>query len=72
MSPAWSAGAKAGAPEAAAGPTSSDLACRYLAAEISWAPGPTGFAVIEFDHYAGDIFEGIESSVAFLNEHGIK
>ena len=39
----------------------------YLAAAPS-----TEFAVIEFDHYAGDMFEGIEASVAYLNEHGVK
>lgn len=32
----------------------------------------TDFAVIEFDHYAGDIFDGIQASVAYLNEHGVK
>jgi sugar phosphate isomerase/epimerase len=32
----------------------------------------TEFAVIEFDHYAGDIFDGIQGSVDYLNEHGVK
>ena len=32
----------------------------------------TEFAVIEFDHYAGDIFDGIQASVAYLNEHGVR
>ena len=32
----------------------------------------TEFAVIEFDHYAGDIFDGIQGSVGYLNEHGVK
>jgi sugar phosphate isomerase/epimerase len=32
----------------------------------------TEFAVIEFDHYAGDIFDGIQGSVDYLNEHGLK
>lgn len=32
----------------------------------------TEYAVIEFDHYKGDIFEGVETSVKFFNEHGIK
>jgi sugar phosphate isomerase/epimerase len=32
----------------------------------------TEFAVIEFDHYAGDIFDGIQGSIAYLNEHGLK
>ena len=26
------------------------------------------YAVVEFDHYAGDIFEGIAGSYAFLTE----
>ena len=38
----------------------------YLAAAPS-----TEYAVIEFDHYKGDIFEGVETSVKYLNEHGI-
>jgi hypothetical protein len=32
----------------------------------------TEFGVIEFDHYRGDIFDGIQGSVAYLNEHGVK
>jgi sugar phosphate isomerase/epimerase len=30
------------------------------------------FAVIEFDYYPGDIFDAIEASVSYLNEHGVK
>jgi sugar phosphate isomerase/epimerase len=32
----------------------------------------TEFAVIEFDHYAGDMFDGIQASVSYLNEHGVR
>ena len=40
----------------------------YLAA----APA-TEFGVIEFDHYAGGhIFDGIEASVRYFNEHGLR
>jgi sugar phosphate isomerase/epimerase len=40
----------------------------YLAA----APA-TEFGVIEFDHYAGgNIFDGIEASVRYFNEHGLR
>jgi sugar phosphate isomerase/epimerase len=31
----------------------------------------TEFAVIEFDHFAGDIFDGIQASVDYFNEHGL-
>ena len=39
----------------------------YLAAAPS-----TEYAVIEFDYYPGDIFEGVQGSVEFLNANGIK
>ncbi|MET0975248.1 MAG: sugar phosphate isomerase/epimerase [Leifsonia sp.] len=39
----------------------------YLAAAPS-----TQFAIIEFDHYAGDIFDGVQASVDFLNANGVK
>ena len=39
----------------------------YLAAAPS-----TELAVIEFDTYAGDIFEGIETSVAFFHANGLR
>ena len=32
----------------------------------------TEYAVIEFDYYPGDIFEGVQGSVEFLNANGIK
>ncbi len=38
----------------------------YLAAAPS-----TQYAVIEFDHYKGDIFEGVETSVKYFNDNGI-
>lgn len=39
----------------------------YLAAAAS-----TEYAVIEFDYYPGDIFEGVQGSVEFLQANGIK
>jgi sugar phosphate isomerase/epimerase len=39
----------------------------YLAAAPS-----TEYAVIEFDYYPGDIFDGVRGSVEFLNANGIK
>jgi len=39
----------------------------YLAASPS-----TEYAVIEFDYYPGDIFDGVQGSVEFLNANGIK
>ena len=39
----------------------------YLAASPS-----TQYAVIEFDYYPGDIFDGVQGSVEFLNANGIK
>ena len=39
----------------------------YLAA----APG-CEFAVIEFDHFAGDMFDGVQGSVDFFHANGIK
>ncbi|MCX4850303.1 sugar phosphate isomerase/epimerase [Streptomyces sp. NBC_00893] len=41
-----------------------------LAAALAAAPD-TAWAVVEFDHYAGDMFEGVAGSVAYLNEKGI-
>jgi hypothetical protein len=40
---------------------------RLLAAAPS-----TEFAVIEFDHYGCDIFDGIQASVDYLSEHWVK
>ena len=39
----------------------------YLAATPS-----TRFGVIEFDHYAGDIFDGIRASVDYFTENGLR
>ncbi len=39
----------------------------YLAASPS-----TDYAVIEFDHFAGDIFDGVQGSVEFFHANGIK
>ena len=39
----------------------------YLAASPS-----TEYAIIEFDAYNGDIFEGVQTSVEYLNAHGLK
>ena len=41
---------------------------------VDWlaAAPSTEYAVIEFDHYSGDIFEGVETSVQFWHEHGLK
>jgi len=36
------------------------------------AASSVSYDVIEFDQYAGDIFDGIAQSVAFLNERGIR
>jgi hypothetical protein len=40
-------------------------------AEALAAAPDTAWAVVEFDHYAGDMFEGVAGSVAYLNEKGI-
>ncbi len=39
----------------------------------TWLP-PRGceFAVIEFDHFAGDMFDGVQGSVDFFHANGIK
>jgi sugar phosphate isomerase/epimerase len=43
-----------------------------LLESLAAAPA-TEFAVIEFDHYAaGDIFDGIQASVDYFNEHGVR
>jgi sugar phosphate isomerase/epimerase len=41
-----------------------------LLESLAAAPS-TEYAVIEFDHYAGDMFEGIQASVSYLNEQGV-
>ena len=41
-----------------------------LAAYIAAAPA-LEYAVIEFDHYRGDIFDGIAQSVSFLRSNGL-
>ncbi|MFF5672767.1 sugar phosphate isomerase/epimerase family protein [Streptomyces hygroscopicus] len=42
-----------------------------LDAALAAAPHAT-YAVIEFDHYGGDIFEGIGAAVGYLNDKGIR
>jgi hypothetical protein len=41
-----------------------------LLESLAAAPS-TEYAVIEFDHYEGDMFEGIQASVSYLNEQGV-
>lgn len=40
-------------------------------AEVLDAATGAEYAVLEFDHYAGDIFDGIAKGIRFLNERGI-
>ncbi len=40
-------------------------------ADVLVAATGAEYAVLEFDHYAGDIFDGIAAGVRFLNERGI-
>ncbi|MCQ8187862.1 sugar phosphate isomerase/epimerase family protein [Streptomyces rugosispiralis] len=42
-----------------------------LDAALAAAPDAK-FAIIEFDHYDGDIFEGIGAAVSYLNQKGIR
>ncbi|MFE6667419.1 sugar phosphate isomerase/epimerase family protein [Streptomyces sp. NPDC057697] len=39
-------------------------------AALAVAPG-TAWVIVEFDHYAGDMFEGVAGSVAYLHKKGI-
>ncbi|WP_111766034.1 sugar phosphate isomerase/epimerase family protein [Nakamurella deserti] len=42
-----------------------------LLAALAAAPS-TAFGVIEFDHYPGDIFDGVQASVDFLRANGLR